>query len=198
MYVDSGSQIPAHWLFQKVQRIGISKKQYKSAFFKRDCYQLQDGFAFSVYVTLRDDVTLPSSTVVFMGQGRTAFTVRFAEEEDSINDALAELIYPDTVYLRGDSSLTADIYAHCFFTALAMRDHRAYSVSLKGKVSKGANVYHLISAGSIFKSSDAAALKACIESDSGADTEPNAPCTANLTKIGMNIAIIGKRKENNV
>ena len=24
MYVDSGSQIPAHWLFQKVQRIGIS------------------------------------------------------------------------------------------------------------------------------------------------------------------------------
>ena len=79
-----------------------------------------------------------------------------------------------------------------------MRDHRAYSVSLKGKVSKGANVYHLISAGSIFKSSDAAALKAGIESDSGADTEPNAPCTANLTKIGMNIAIIGKRKENNV
>ena len=195
---DSGSQIPAHWLFQKVQRIGISKKQYKSAFFKRECYQLQDGFAFSVYVTLRDDVTLPSSTVVFMGQGRTAFTIRFTEEEDSINDALAELIYPDTVYLRGDSSLTADVYAHCFFTALAMRDHRAYSVSLKGKVSKGANVYHLISAGSIFKSSDAAALKACIESDSGADTEPNAPCTANLTKIGMNIAIIGKRKENNV
>ena len=155
-------------------------------------------FCFSVYVTLRDDVTLPSSTVVFMGQGRTAFTVRFAEEEDSINDALAELIYPDTVYLRGDSSLTADVYAHCFFTALAMRDHRAYSVSLKGKVSKGANVYHLISAGSIFKSSDAAALKACIESGSGADPEANAPCTANLTKIGMNIAIIGKRKENNV
>ena len=198
MYVDSGSQIPAHWLFQKVQRIGISKKQYKSAFFKRECYQLQDGFAFSVYVTLRGDVTLPSSTVVFMGQGRTAFTIRFTEEEDSINDALAELIYPDTVYLRGDSSLTADVYAHCFFTALAMRDHRAYSVSLKGKVSKGANVYHLISAGSIFKSNDAAALKACIESDSGADTELNAPCTANLTKIGMNIAIIGKRKENNV
>lgn len=69
-------------------------------------------------------MTLPSSTVVFMGQGRTAFTVRFAEEEDSINDALAELIYPDTVYLRGDSSLTADVmrtvslpHSQCAITA---------------------------------------------------------------------------------
>ena len=43
MYVNSGSQIPAHWLFSKVQRIGISKEAIQNPLSsKRECYQLQD------------------------------------------------------------------------------------------------------------------------------------------------------------
>lgn len=195
MYVDTGLQVPNDRLFQSVQRVGIAKKKYKSAFFKRACYELQNGFAFSVYVTLRDDVLPPDNAVVFLGQGKTAFSLRFTEETDNIANSIEQLIYPGTVYLLGDSSLSNEVYRYCSFAATGSRDHRTYSVTLSGDVSKGATVWHLVSAGSIYKSNNAEELKKLIEEGASVPS-CNQPCMKNLKKIGMNIAIIGKRKEN--
>ena len=156
-------------LFKSELRVGINRlpEDKEKGFFKKDYTVLKEGFSFAAYVTL-DDGILPENTVVFMGQGKSLFTVQFQKVDDGAYKALEEKIRSklseNITYCFSDIFIKSDIYKNADFSITATRDYRAY-INKSGRISKDSTLYRLISAGSVFVS-DRPDFKDCFDDPS--------------------------------
>lgn len=156
MSVENGRIYELDAIFKKETRVGINRSATDKGFFKKEYANLLDGFSFATYVTLSDDIT-PKDAVVFMGQGKSLFTVKFNEADDKadkeLSDAIAKRLRKGVFYCFGDAFLCMGnaIYKNASFAVTGTRDYRAYTTR-GGKVTKGSTLYKLLSAGSIFVS----------------------------------------------
>ena len=170
-------------------RVGNKKKtsgkakQKDSGFFKKAYCYLKDGFIFAFYVTLSDDSYLPKTkTQVFLGQGKSLFTVELIEQKNTLTEEVAEILPENICYCLGDVYTTSEIYNSCSFSITQMKDYRRYITEKGGTVKKGSVLYKLIKAGSVFIVSNKEEFNKQIEK-------------ANCQKIGWNILIENKKQE---
>ena len=155
MSVEDGTIYTYSDIFATDTRIGINRSHKKEGFFKKDYVALKEGFAFGAYIRLLDGVTPPSGiSVVYLGQGKSLFTVQFTPVEDGEEQALerkiAERLDHRVVYCMSDMFLQSDIYAKTRFAVTETKDYRAYTTDAQGHVSKDTKLYKLIRAGSVF------------------------------------------------
>ena len=139
-------------IFITNMRIGINREQRD--FFKKDYVALKPEFSFGVYVELEDTLLPPAGTsVVYMGQGKSLFTVSFENQADGVQEqfyaAIASKLRGDVVYCLSDMFLHSNIYNQTTFAITDTRDYRSYTTA-DGRVTKGSKLYKLIRAGSIF------------------------------------------------
>lgn len=141
-------------IFDSTVRVGINRQNRTEGFFKREYAILKEGFAFAVYAELDEGASVPESTVVYMGQGKSTFTVTFTPVEDGAKadfiGRVADILRNEEVcYCLSDVFVDADIYGGVKFAATELRDYRAYT-TCGGRVSKDTTLYKLIKAGSTF------------------------------------------------
>ncbi len=117
-------------------------------FFRRQYVRMKPGFSFGVYVTLEDNA-VPEDTLVFMGQKKSVFSVRFTLQENTIAEKIMQLLRPGEIYCFGDAFVKSDIYKDMLFAVTKTRDYRGFATNY-GKVKKDAVLYRTIAAGSIF------------------------------------------------
>lgn len=157
MYVDDGTLVPRDTLFSASVRTYLNKGS-TFTLFNRELCRLADGYAFAVYLTAEDDLPV-QDTVAFMGQGNAAFAVRFVREDDRLDEQIAALLPPRTVYCLGDAFLPPTVYRHCAFACTDLKTYRTCTFTERG-VSKSPLLHRLVTAGSVFIPRDAAAFEA--------------------------------------
>lgn len=170
-------------IFKSDVRIGINRSAKKKGFFKKEYAALQKGFSFGAYVELADDL-IPQYSVVYMGQGKSLFTVSFESVDDDAQKefykVIVSFLQDDIVYCLSDVFAKPSVYGHTSFAITDTRDYRAYTTN-DGKVTKDSKLYKLIRAGSVFKTSTYEELKSEIND-------------RNVEVIGYNIIV--SKKEN--
>lgn len=164
MNIDSGVIVPVDEIFASEIRVGQNKNQSKKAFFKKEYCMLKDGCYFAFYITLDDSAKVPENKVnVFMGQGKSFFTVEFLPEVNTVSDSISKHLGKGVVYCFGDTLADSSIYNSSKFAIVKTRDYRAYLTGEKGNVVKGSRLYKLIKAGSVFIADDYSTLEKSIE-----------------------------------
>ena len=172
-------------------RVGNKKKtsgkakQKDSGFFKKAYCYLKDDFIFAFYVTLSNDSYLPQTkTQVFLGQGKSLFTVEFIKQKNTLTEEVAEILPENICYCLSDVYTTSEIYNSSLFSITQTKDYRRYITGESGKVQKGSVLYKLIKAGSVF-----------IVSDKAKETFDTQIKRENCWKIGWNILVESKKQE---
>ena len=177
VYVDSeaGKIVDSYNIFSYTTRVMINKNQNKKAFFKKDYVTLDKEYSFGFYLELADNAKIDESqTFVYLGQGKSLFSLKFEEAENDIESKIKSLIGKNKVYCFGDTLACNYIYKASKFSVVDFRDYRAYATNSKGKVEKGGTLYKLIKAGSVFISDDTSKIVCCHD---------------NREQIGFNIMI---------
>ena len=168
---------------KKVTRRKKDEKTEEKGFFKKEYCYLKDGFIFAFYVTLSDESYLTRrKTQVFLGQGKSLFTLEFIGQEDTLKKEVAEILPENICYCIGDVYTMSEIYNCCAFSITRTRDYRRYITGENGKIQKGSVLYKLIKAGSVFIVSNKENFNEQIEK-------------ANCQKIGWNILVENKKQE---
>ena len=174
-------------LFSSEIRVGVKKAgrsaDVDGAFFKKEYCRLNSDYCFAFYTLLDESAKLPEKmrTEVFMGQGKSMFIAEFIEEENTLKDDVSKILSKDISYCLSDSLVRSDIYDHCKFAVVRLRDYIAYETMRDGKVKKGSVLYKLIKAGSVFIPSDKDKFKEKTEN-------------SNCRKIGFNYFISNKEE----
>lgn len=175
-------------LFKSDLRIGINRTEKNDGFFKKEYCMLENDFSFAVYAEL-DTKNIPSSQCVFLGQGKSAFTVTFTEEENNlqsrVKDFLSKEVYKRSgepfIYCLGDSFVSNFDNQIVLFCAIDTKDYRAFKTREKGRIEKGETLYRLLKAGSIIISE---------KNDEWVDKNKK----SNAEKIGFNTFVISGGK----
>lgn len=181
------SIIVADKLFSSEIRVGVKKAgrsaDVDGAFFKKEYCRLNSDYCFAFYTLLDESAKLPEKmrTEVFMGQGKSMFIAEFIEEENTLKEDVSKILSKDISYCLSDSLVRSDIYDHCKFAVVRLRDYRAYETMRDRKVKKGSVLYKLIKAGSVFIPSDKDKFKEKTEN-------------SNCRKIGFNYFISNKEE----
>ena len=147
MRLDTGRIVPREELFFRQTRT-LANRKGRFMQFSRESVRLREGYAFGVYLTVEDDL-VPQNTVAFMGQCRSAFMVAFTRADDRLDERMAALLPPRTVYCASDAFLSPGIYRQCAFAATDLRTYRTCTFSATG-VTKSKQLHRLITAGSVF------------------------------------------------
>ena len=162
-------------IFSYATRVMINKNQNKKAFFKKDYVTLDKEYSFGFYLEIDGSIeTDKMQTFVYLGQGKSLFSLKFEETENDIESKIKSLIGKNKVYCFGDTLANNGIYGTAKFSVVNFRDYRAYATNSKGKVEKGGTLYKLIKAGSVFISDDTSKIVCCHD---------------NREQIGFNIMI---------
>ena len=149
--IDTRDIIECDKLFSSVTRVGINKNQKNKAFFKKDYTALKDGYCFAFCVELSDEADVTATEhYVYLGQGKSLFSVSFEQTNMNIADRIRPLIGENVVYCFGDTLAESSIYKSTCFSVVDFRDYRAYETLQGGKVKKDTMLYKLIKAGSVF------------------------------------------------
>ena len=157
VYIDGevGNIVESDKIFSYTTRVMINKTQDKKAFFKKDYVTLDKEYSFGFYLELADGTPIDESqTFVYLGQGKSLFSLKFEEAENDIESKIKSLIGKNKVYCFGDTLADNSIYKMAKFAVVDFRDYRAYATNSKGEVEKGGTLYKLIKAGSVFISDD--------------------------------------------
>jgi len=147
MQLSDGKIIPFSKIFKSDTRVGINRFEKEGGFFKKEYKILLDGICFAVYAELADDI-VPSDGIVYMGQGKSAFSVSFTEQKNKLVSDIQKYLREDVVYVAGDTFASASIYDDVFFAVTKTKTYRHF-YKYKNKVSKGDKLYNIIQAGSI-------------------------------------------------
>lgn len=166
-------------IFETDLRIGINRLVQNKDFFKKEYKMLKDGFAFTVYAELdiedsNEIVSKPQC--VFLGQGKSAFCVKFEEEKNELTDSVEAFIKKhsrtenDTdkerilctfIYCLSDTFVSAFNTENILFCSIDTKDYRTFKTKLRDKddfkftkVEKGSSLYRLLKAGSIIITTD--------------------------------------------
>lgn len=157
VYVDGevGKIVESDKIFSYTTRVMINKTQDKKAFFKKDYVTLDKDYSFGFYLELADNAKIDESqTFVYLGQGKSLFSLKFEESKNDIESKIKSLIGKNKVYCFGDTLACNYIYKAAKFSVVDFRDYRAYETKSNGEVEKGGKLYKLIKAGSVFISDD--------------------------------------------
>lgn len=154
--LEKGEIYPERELFESDLRIGINRAEKNDGFFKKEYCMLKRDFAFAVYAQLDLD-SLPMSSCVFLGQGKSAFTVTFTEEENNLERCVEEFLSKDIdkradaslIYCLGDSFVSDFDNENVLFCAIDTKDYRAFKTRERGRIEKGGALHRLIKAGGI-------------------------------------------------
>lgn len=145
-------------LFESDLRIGINRCKDKDGFFKKEYCMLRKGFTFAVYAELDIDY-FPQSDCVFLGQGKSAFTVTFTEEKNNLDKSVKGILdsyerntdgqsYP-FIYCLSDCFISDFDNENVLFCAIDTKDYRAFKTRERGRIEKGGTLYRLLKAGSM-------------------------------------------------
>ena len=159
---EAGKIVESGKMFSYITRVMINKTQDKKAFFKKDYVTLDKDYSFGFYLELDEskmdkkeiEKHIKSQTFVYLGQGKSLFSLKFEEAENDIESKIKALIGENKVYCFGDTLACNYIYKAAKFAVVDFRDYRAYATNSKGEVEKGGTLYKLIKAGSVFISDD--------------------------------------------
>lgn len=155
-------------IFKTDVRIGINLSAEDKGFFKKEYVAMLPDFAFGAYVTL-DDGIAPIDSIVYMGQGKSLFTVTFKKVSDNADkdfvDEVAKILRDDVIYCLSDMFVQSDIYKETMFAVTDTKDYRAYTTN-GGKISKSSKLYKLVKAGSILIPKAESSLKTKIKNKS--------------------------------
>lgn len=169
MNVQSGELVEAEEIFHGIVRTGINRGRTERGFYKKQFIRMERGWTFGAYASLDLDIletdpdakaalsAMMKGTTVFLGQNKSAFSVRLLPEEDTLAQTVGKLLRPDVLYCMGDACVDGDVYARCRFAVSQTRDYRAYQTvfsrnpdtSYTGSVRKNARLYKMLRAGSI-------------------------------------------------
>ena len=147
MQLSDGAIISFDSLFTSVTRMGINRRVNEKGLFKKTYRQLNNKYAFAVYLDLDDDLA-PENTVVYLGQGKSTFALSFEEKENNIENEIKQYLRDDVVYFLGDAFVFDTVYKNCKFAVTKTKTYRAFQ-RVRNKVSKDTVLYNLISAGSV-------------------------------------------------
>lgn len=195
MTLDTQEIVPNKKLFGFEDRIGIAVDKAKDAFFKKRYAFLNDGYCFSVYLTLSDDGAVDALKIfsngaicVFMGQEKATFLVSFTEEENTIKEKVSAFLSRNlpidgkVLYFMSDTVLPSSsaLYEKTLFSVIKTKDYRAFGMSYtdsenakRGSLKKDNRLYKMIAAGSIIITNSATDILSLADN-------PNAQ------KIGLN------------
>ena len=197
MNVEDGTLAQSEDVFLHTVRVGVSKGKQEKGFFKKQFVRMADGWSFGTYVSLNTDLigsdpsaasalsALESGTIVYLGQSKSAFSVRIRQAENDMYPKIARLLRPGVVYCLGDAKVDRQTYAGCLFAVTQTRDYRAYRTTytqpadgarLTARIAKGASLYKLLCAGSVLIPDPEKNIKPYFQSE-------------NCRKIGCNITI---------
>lgn len=171
LYLKDGRLLREDTVFQPVVRTGIRRGVQEKGFFKKEYCMLSEGYSFAVYLELDgilSDSGLEESKpfMVFLGQGKSAFYVRFTKGENRLAEMMRPYLREGVVYCQGDAFLPSDIYAHAKFSYAAVKTYRGYQTR-DGRVTKGSALYRLIKAGSVFIPRDKEEFLSCAGYENG-------------------------------
>ncbi|TYQ16302.1 UNVERIFIED_CONTAM: CRISPR-associated Cmr3 family protein [Acetivibrio alkalicellulosi] len=175
-------------LFISNVKVVIKKLSDKDGFFKREYKILKNGFSFACFTEL--DTKPKSKYLVYLGQGKSAFSVSFEERENDLDTKFASFIKTSPrinepkAYALSDIYITSNIYRQCLLAITKIKEFRNISTNLNEKnyykrLRKNDFLVKLIQAGSVFLLNDAEEFKQRIEE--------NTHCT----QIGLNKIIMG-------
>lgn len=148
MKLCDGTVVPLDKIFRSVTRTGINREVDNKGYFKKEYRILDAQYAFGVYLSLEDDL-IPHDDVVFLGQGKSAFSVQFTPEENSIDARMKSYLREDVIYCAGDVFADATVYDKSLFAVTKNKTYRVYQNN-SGRVKKDSVLYRLLAAGSIF------------------------------------------------
>lgn len=169
--VENGKIYSKDEVYKTDLRIGINRNSKRDGLFKKEFRMLKNNFSFAVYAELDIDeykeiakensIDITEPQCVFMGQSKSAFSVRFIEENNTLDDDIKNFLsryerkYP-FIYCFGDVFVGADPYAGTLFDAVATKDYRPFRTKENGSISKGEKLYRLLKSGSVIVCSNSA------------------------------------------
>lgn len=159
--VENGKIYESDEIFSTDLRIGINRNTKRDGFFKKEYCMLKNKYAFAVYAQLDVDESAVSSVQhVFLGQGKSAFSVTFSEEENSLENTVKDFISRNNkdyqcIYCLGDSFIADFDDGNVLFCAVDTKDYRSFMTKEAGRIEKNSNLYRLLIAGSILYVKDA-------------------------------------------
>ena len=159
--VENGEIYESEDLFTTDLRIGINRSSKRDGFFKKEYSMLKNDFSFAVYAELdADDAVTASVQHVFLGQGKSAFSVTFTEEKKDLSKTVECFLKKfkreyQFVYCLSDSFITDFDDENVLFCAIDTKDYRSFRTKEQGRIEKDGNLYHLLKAGSILYVNDA-------------------------------------------
>ncbi|MDR3259723.1 MAG: type III-B CRISPR module-associated protein Cmr3 [Fusobacteriaceae bacterium] len=141
-------------LFEGVVKVGIDKSKKKKAFVKKEYKRLKKGFSFAFFADVDSNFKFYQNEI-FLGQGKSSFSVTVDECKELTNDILAAKLRSDMVYAQSDIYCSGDPWKMCLFSAIETRDFRVFTTKYEQQSSleqyqKHDNHIKLIRAGSVF------------------------------------------------
>lgn len=140
-------------LIQSSVRVGINRSTDKNGFFKKEYKMLRKGCSFAVYAQI-DKEMADTPMPVFMGQGKSPFSVRFIKEENVLEKDVISVLggIPEgysLIYCLSNAIVHANPCENTVFSAYRSSDYRSFMTNFSKSVKKG-KLHRLIKAGSIF------------------------------------------------
>lgn len=159
MTIQGRKIIPKSEIFERITRVGINKEKKEEAFFKKEyCFMQYNSFVF--FADVADDFPDITDKIVFLGQGKSAFSVKVdSEKEPEIANVFNENPYP-VAYALSDiyigSHKSSELYDCCKFCSTRVKSFRVFTTDYKNALEqkkrfrRSEESISLIEAGSIF------------------------------------------------
>ena len=150
-------------LFRPVPRTGINRGRQNDGYFKKEYQRLEEGYAFAAFCDLAGEPENPPPSVVYLGQGKSAFRVAFTPSATDWRETVRPLFESHPVlsrralvYLPSDA-LVPDggdrgVYDGLLFAAAGVRDFRTIvTVNAGDRIHRRKHpcFRHLLQAGSV-------------------------------------------------
>lgn len=156
-------------------RVGINLESSRDGFFKKEYAYLKNGYAFALYAEI---VGKMQNSSVFLGQGKSAFSVTFQEQIGDVDPQIGDvdpiekfkktvkrkLRLPEKtgekgvaaksfLYFLSDAIVPQNLYENTLFAIVKTKEYRAFTTVVdkdgRVRVTKGEKLHHLVKAGSI-------------------------------------------------
>ena len=169
MIIGDSAIIDADEIFIKTTRVGINRAVKNKGMFKKEFCMLEKGYSFAIdvdldYEKITDNikVLIESGTLVYLGQNKSVFTVRFTESDLSIEDVVRRCFASyrrdkgSMLYVLGDALAIENMYENTLWASVTTRDYRSFkrNQTEPGIVDKGTVLYKMVRAGSVIMVED--------------------------------------------
>ena len=158
-------------LFSTQTRVGINREMQRAekdtgnkGFFKKEYVILKSGYRFMIQAEVEEEFLLSDTRTVFMGQGRTAFSVCIRKVSANIPWQGLDRVFPTVretgcyLYVKSDlyfSGRMEQLRDGCMFSLTDSQEHRGFmtrygSGNAESRYRKSPVLLRLIQAGSVF------------------------------------------------